>query len=115
MTLKQPGAVAAFVAYLVFAYGKDAGKFWLIKYTSALRQKVLALLFPFGTWFIGLIFFYGGGKRHYPTLGVAWELPASLLELLGFMIILLANIGYVLLKTKGFTWPTFSIPRLGNK
>ena len=66
---------------------------------SALRQKVLALLFPFGTWTIGLIVFYVAGHRYTPSIGVAWQNPSSLIELSGFVVILVGNAIIVLLKS----------------
>lgn len=99
-TLRKPGAVPALLVFLLTAYGKDAGKFWLIKYTSALRQKVLALLFPVGTWAIGLMIYYVGGLHHTPALGVPWQDHKSLIELLGFSVIIAANVIIVLLKVK---------------
>ena len=98
----KPLAILFFVLYLFSAYGKDAGKFWLIKYTSAMRQKVLALLFPVGTWVIGLIIYYMGGNQHLPTLGVAWDSNsvATWVQLVCFVVIILANVIYVTLKKK---------------
>jgi len=98
-TFKQPAALVIFACFLVVAYGKDAGKFWLIKHTSALRQKVLALLFPFGTWAVGLAVFYSGGHDHRPAFGSGWVEPSSYLELAGFITILLANVVFVMLKS----------------
>ena len=37
--LSLPIVPPMLVAYLLCAYGKDVGKFWLIKYASALRQR----------------------------------------------------------------------------
>ena len=98
-TMRHPLAVASFACYAIFSYGKDSGKFWLIKNVSALRQKVLALLFPFGTWTIGLIVFYVAGHRYTPSIGVAWQDPSSLIELSGFVVILVGNAVIVLLKS----------------
>ena len=99
-TFHQPVAYAIFACFVAVSYGKDAGKFWLIKHTSALRQKVLALIFPFGTWAVGLAVFYSGGKRHDPALGGGWSSPRSIWQLAGFVTILLANVVFVLLKSK---------------
>jgi len=94
--LSLPIVPPLLVAYLLCAYGKDAGKFWLIKYASALRQKVLALLFPFGTWAVSLATFYlAAGRRHVPTLGSAWDPASSWVEAAAFMLILGANVVFV--------------------
>lgn len=98
--LQQPLAPAVLLGYMLFSYGKDSGKFWLIKHVSALRQKVLALLFPFGTWAIGLLTYYVGGSGHVPSIGVGWAMPSSLIELGGFLLILGANVVMVQLKSK---------------
>ena len=99
--LAQPLAPPLLVAYLLCAYGKDAGKFWLIKHASALRQKVLALLFPFGTWAVSLATYYLlAGWRHVPTLGAEWDMTSSWVELAAFTLILGANVVFVLLKEK---------------
>ena len=99
-TFHQPVAYAIFACFVAVSYGKDAGKFWLIKHTSALRQKVLALLFPFGTWAVGLAVFYSGGRHNQPVLGAGWTSPSSAWQLAGFVIILLANVVFVMLKSK---------------
>ena len=99
--LSLPIVPPLLVAYLLCAYGKDAGKFWLIKYASALRQKVLALLFPFGTWAVSLATFYlAAGRRHSPTLGSAWDPASSWVEAAAFILILGANVVFVRLKEK---------------
>jgi len=100
-TLAEPAAIPVLLACSVTAYGKDAGKFWMIKYTSAQRQKMLAVTFPFVTWMIGLVVFYAGGEHHVPALGVGFLVPSSVVELSGFIIILAANIVVVLLKDRG--------------
>lgn len=94
----QSWAPCTFALYLICAYGKDAGKFWLIKHSSLLRQKLLALTFPFGTWLFGISVYYGGGWRLLPPQGVEVEVPSSLVQLLGFVIILLSNVAYIQLK-----------------
>jgi len=99
-TLNQPIAVPLLILYLCSAYGKDWGKFWLIQKTSALRQKVLALLFPCGTWVLGLATYYFGGRNHVPTLGETWQMPNSLIELGGFSIIIVTNVAFVMLSRK---------------
>jgi len=99
--LSLPIVPPMLVAYLLCAYGKDAGKFWLIKHASALRQKVLALLFPFGTWAVSLATFYlAAGRRHVPTLGSAWDPASSWVEAAAFMLILGANVVFVRLKER---------------
>ena len=99
--LSLPIVPPMLVAYLLCAYGKDVGKFWLIKYASALRQKVLALLFPFGTWAVSLATFYlAAGRRHSPTLGSAWDPASSWVEAAAFILILGANVVFVRLKEK---------------
>lgn len=99
-TFQQRAAFAVFPCFLLVSYGKDAGKFWMIKHTSALRQKVLALLFPFGTWAVGLAVFYSGGQSHRPAIGAGWTSPSSAWQLAGFVVILLANVVFVMLKSK---------------
>jgi len=99
-TFQQRAAFAVFPCFLLVSYGKDAGKFWMIKHASALRQKVLALLFPFGTWAVGLAVFYSGGQSHRPAIGAGWTSPSSAWQLAGFVVILLANVVFVMLKSK---------------
>merc|ERR1711957_162597 len=72
-----------------------------IKHASALRQKVLALLFPFDTWAVSLATYYLlAGWRHVPTLGAEWDMTSSWVELAAFTLILGANVVFVLLKEK---------------
>ena len=50
----------------------------------------------FGTWAVGLLVFYGfGGRNDHPFLGTRWSMPLSALKLLGFVIILLANLAFI--------------------
>ena len=69
---------------------------WLVKYRSPLRAKLMALLFPFGTWLIMIVCFHAGGRALKPVIGHAFELPFSLLQLAGFLTILVANILFIL-------------------
>ena len=99
-TLANPAAVVFLVCFWLTAYVKDAGKFWLIKHASALRQKVVAIGFPFGTWACGLLAFYGlGGRHHHPFIGTRWSTPSSGVKLIGFVIILAANVAFLLFKS----------------
>jgi hypothetical protein len=101
-TVDDPVFLPVALFYLFAAYGKDAGKFWLIKYSSALRQKVLALLFPVGTWIIGIVVYYSSGFQHQPTLGVPWKGHGhSLIQLAGFAVIIVANGIFVMIKVPG--------------
>lgn len=87
-TLANPAALVFLVFFWLTAYVKDAGKFWLIKHASALRQKVVAICFPFGTWACGLLVFYGlGGRDHHPVIGTRWSMPSSGVKLIGSVII----------------------------
>ena len=95
-TLGNPAAVTFLVLFWLTAYVKDAGKFWLIKHASALRQKVVAIGFPFGTWACGLLAYYAlGGRRYEPFIGTRWSAPSSAVKLVGFLIILTANVAFL--------------------
>lgn len=100
-TLASPAALVFLVFFWLTAYVKDAGKFWLIKHASALRQKVVAICFPFGTWACGLLVFYAlGGRNHHPSfIGTRWSTPSSGVKLIGFVIILAANVAVLLFKS----------------
>ena len=99
-TLSDPAALLFLLLFWLTAYVKDAGKFWLIKYASALRQKVVAIGFPFGTWACGLLVFYVlGGRDHHPSIGTTWSAPSSGVKLVGFVIILAANAAFLLFKS----------------
>lgn len=92
--------VGFFLIFLVTAYGKDAGKLKVVKYASAIVAKVLALLFPFGTWVLSILGWYitkaaGGTQVGEPLL---W--PQSLLRLVGFLVITVSTIIFVKLKKK---------------
>ena len=106
VTAKETAFTPIVLSIMVTAYGKDAGKFWMIKYTSAQRAKVLALVFPFGTWAVGLAVFYAGGRNHSPHFGLGFEWPGSFVLLIGFMIILISNLCIILLKMKMLPWCT---------
>mmetsp|Transcript_32415 Transcript_32415/g.85551 ORF Transcript_32415/g.85551 Transcript_32415/m.85551 type:complete len:449 (+) Transcript_32415:100-1446(+) len=98
-TLLTPAGIPLLLLFVITAYVKDAGKFWLIQHASALRQKILALIFPFGTWLIGLAVYYLlDGRSHTPFLGVRWVAVASPLRLLGFLVIVAANVAFLLVK-----------------
>lgn len=94
-TLLRPAGIPFLILFVCTAYAKDSGKFWLIKHASPLRQKILALLFPFGTWLLSLLVYY----CHEPLFGVPWRMPSSLLQLLGFTIILFSNVCFLLAKS----------------
>lgn len=100
VTLAQPVALVVAFGCAVTAYGKDAGKFWMIKYTSAQRQKMLAVIFPLVTWVLALVVFYAGGRRHVPAFGEGFHPTSSIIELCGFALIIGANITIVMLKKK---------------
>mmetsp|Transcript_41065 Transcript_41065/g.109537 ORF Transcript_41065/g.109537 Transcript_41065/m.109537 type:complete len:455 (+) Transcript_41065:178-1542(+) len=87
--------VALLLMFIVSSYGKDAGKFFLVKWASALGAKMLALLFPVGTWMIDLCLYYAGGGHHDPKLGVPWFVAASWLQLGGFALIIGANVYFL--------------------
>lgn len=100
LTLAKPEAAVVAFFCAVTAYGKDAGKFWMIKYTSAQRQKMLAVIFPFVTWLIALVVYYSGGRSHVPAFGAGYTPEGSSIELLGFALIIAANVTIVMLKDK---------------
>jgi hypothetical protein len=88
-------ALSTLALYFATAYVKHAGKLWLLKNASALRQKLLALLSPIGTWAISLVAWnlpFDSDGIH--VLGRPWISPQSDIELGGFALILLAT--YVL-------------------
>ena len=99
-TLRTPWVPPLLVMYLAAAYAKDAGKMWLIQQMSVLHEKSLTLLFPFGTWTVSLLFYYCYGWHASPILGQRWEMPYSLIELLGFLTILAGSAGFVMLSDK---------------
>ena len=94
----HPAAVAVFALHNVASYGKDAGKFWFIKFGSPLRAKLISLIFPFGTWLISLSVYYAGGHAQTPHIGHGFEVPFSVVELLAFLVILVANVFFILKK-----------------
>lgn len=97
-----------FALYLVGCYGKDFGKFWFTRNGSSMHAKIIALLYPFGTWGFELLLYYGlGGQHAEPEQGVPWT-RASWLNLLGFSVVLVGTAGYLLAskkeKKKGSRW-----------
>ena len=113
-TLSNPAALVFLPLFWLTAYIKDAGKFWLIKHASALRQKVVAIGFPFGTWACGLLVFYVlGGRDHHPSIGTAWSAPSSGVKLVGFVIILAANSAFLLFRS-GHTCASLVAPLRAN-
>ena len=99
-TFASPLGLTFLVLFWLSAYVKDAGKFWLLKNASPLRQKMVAMAFPFGTWAVGLLVFYCfGGRDHVPFLGARWSMLTSDIKLLGFITILAANVAFVLFKS----------------
>merc|ERR1712066_452782 len=70
------------------SWGKDAGKLKVTKYGSAILVKVVALLFPFGTWILSLsaypISVYLMPSKH---IGESWT-GDSFIRLAGFVGIL---------------------------
>merc|ERR1712226_1198468 len=89
--------IVIFVFFLVSAYGKDAGKFKVVRYASSMVAKILALLFPFGTWLIQLCAYYFLPFT-WPRVGEDWENPQSDVRLLGFIIIVGSCIAFMKLK-----------------
>ena len=92
--------VALLLLFIVSSYGKDAGKFFLVKWASALRAKMLALIFPVGTWVIDLCLYYAGGRHQNPPLGSPWFVAASWVQLGGFALIIGANLYFLDQKSK---------------
>jgi len=89
-----------FCLYLIGCYGKDYGKFWFVRHESALTAKMIALLYPYGTWFFELLLYHAfGGKDAEEMQGVPWT-RASWLNLLGFSIVLVGTAGYLLASKK---------------
>ena len=61
---------------------------------------MVAIGFPFGTWACGLLAYYGlGGRHHQPFIGTRWSTPSSGVKLIGFVIILAANVAFLLFKS----------------
>merc|ERR1719158_656295 len=105
---KQDGSInyVVIILSIIFSFtswGKDAGKLKITKLGSAILVKVIALLFPFGTWIMSLMahpLSDGQGPRYDPPgdihgrqisdghLGENFNLLPFLVRLAGFSIIL---------------------------
>eukprot|EP00927_Polykrikos_kofoidii_P026270 TRINITY_DN23423_c0_g1_i1.p1 TRINITY_DN23423_c0_g1~~TRINITY_DN23423_c0_g1_i1.p1 ORF type:complete len:403 (-),score=50.35 TRINITY_DN23423_c0_g1_i1:108-1316(-) len=88
-----------FILFLITSWGKDAGKFKVIKHSSSMVAKVLALLAPFGTWICSLCGYYGTYWAT-TTIGEPWENPASWVRFSGFFVIIVSGIVFVKQKKK---------------
>ena len=99
-TLARPGAVPVLLLFYVLTYTKDSAKLWLIKHASVLHAKAATLLYPFGTWATSLAFYYGMGWCKHPVEGQPWQMPSALIQLLGFVVIILGSACFVLLTTR---------------
>merc|ERR1712159_128831 len=53
--LNNAGIVVLSIVFAFTSWGKDAGKLKITKLGSAILVKVIALLFPFGTWILSLL------------------------------------------------------------
>lgn len=81
------GVAASLCLFLIASYGRDAGKLKVVKRSSAMFAKVLALVLPFGTWLICLLaYILSSGK-----IGESWENPSSWVRLIGFVVITVSS------------------------
>merc|ERR1712087_167765 len=88
--VRDPLILVFLVFFAITSWGKDAGKLKVTKYGSAILVKVVALLFPFGTWILSLsaypISVYLMPSRH---IGESWT-GDSFIRLAGFLVILVS-------------------------
>lgn len=87
--VKDPVIAVILVFFAITSWGKDAGKLKITKFGSAILVKVIALLFPFGTWVLSLI----AWNLHWQNeegdrVGENFNFPKSLIRLAGFLTIL---------------------------
>jgi len=89
-TWTSTGVIPTVFLFVIFSYGRDLGKLKLTKYSSAVTAKVIAVLFPFGTWALSLLIYYlvSEGKEH--PVGDRWYNPWSFLRLAGFILIVVS-------------------------
>merc|ERR1712136_421618 len=89
-----PGAIF-FVLFLITSYGREGGKLKVMKYTSGMVSKVLALIFPFGTWVISLMAYYVSTRIGGNVIGEAGTALQFVLRLIGFFMILVFCVLFV--------------------
>merc|ERR1712137_899507 len=78
------------VLFCVAAYGKDAGKFKVVKYASSMVAKILALIFPCGTWALSLVAHLVQG-----AIGEPWKGADSSVRLVGFVMVVVSGCVFV--------------------
>merc|ERR1712232_1254576 len=86
--VQDPFILVCLVFFAITSWGKDAGKLKVTKYGSAILVKVVALLFPFGTWILSLSA-YPMSSYLLPSrrIGESWS-GDSFIRLVGFLVIL---------------------------
>jgi len=84
------GFIPSVCMFVLFMYGRDLGKLKLTKYSSAVTAKIVALVFPFGTWTLMLLtnFCMANEKQH--RFGSSWNVPWSFLRLAGYITIIVS-------------------------
>lgn len=89
-TWTTTGVIPTVSLFILFMYGKDLGKLLVTKFSEggAVHSKMLALVFPFGTWALSLMFYYCVTEGEEHPIGGGWSNPWSFLRLTGFVLII---------------------------
>jgi len=85
------GVIPSVSMFVLFMYGRDLGKLKLTKWSNAVTAKIVALVFPFGTWILMLLIYYSVTEGKHHRLGSGWNLPWSFLRLAGFLTIIVST------------------------
>jgi len=89
-TWNTTGVIPAVCMFVMFMYGRDLGKLKLTKFSNAVTAKIVALVFPFGTWTLTLLIYFCATDRKGHPLGSAWHVPWSFVRLAGFVVIVIS-------------------------
>jgi hypothetical protein len=84
------------LALMFCTYGKDFGKLFVTKYTSALMAKVLCMIFPIVTWILSLVTYVCTHGR----FGEGLDAVASPIRLVGFSIVAGCCAAFVVLQKR---------------
>jgi len=84
------GVIPSVCMFVLFMYGRDLGKLKLTKYSSAITAKIVALVFPFGTWTLMLLLYLCVTNGKNQRFGSSWNVPWSFLRLAGYVTIIVS-------------------------
>lgn len=92
--LNEPAVLVCFVFFLCTAYGMQAGRFKVLKYSSAMVSTFISLIFPPLGWLISLIA-YACTAHMQDTIGEKWVNPGAWFRLAGYVVLIMSVFSFI--------------------